>query len=78
MAMSSAQQTAFQTAVGYTPSATATTVAGIIAVAFLLWASWIVLFRMKQWQKGTSDLNDLVWGAVRVAGLLLLVFWFVR
>lgn len=78
MAMTPQQDNAFQNAVGYSPTATATSIAAMVAVAFFLWASWVVLFRMQQWRQGTGDLNDLVWSVVRAAGLLLLVFWFVR
>lgn len=78
MAMSTSQNVAFEAAVGHSPTVTSTSVALMVAVVFFLWAAWIVLFRMKQWQKGTCDLNDLVWSAVRIAGLLLVVFMFIR
>ncbi len=78
MAMSPLQDAAFQSAVGYTPTQTATSIAAMVAVAFFLWAAWVVLFRMQQWRQGTGDLNDLVWSVVRASGLLLLIFWFVR
>lgn len=78
MTMSSSQNTAFEAAVGHSPTVTSTSMALMIAVVFLLWAAWVVLFRMQQWKKGSCDLNDLVWSSVRVAGLLLLIFMFIR
>lgn len=80
MAMTTAQSSAYQAAVGYTPAASATSIAAMIAVALFLWAAWVVLFRMQSWRQGSTsgDLNDLVWSIVRASGLLLLVFWFIR
>jgi integrating conjugative element protein (TIGR03758 family) len=78
MSLAAAQTTAFQAAVGYSPSSTSGIVASFVVVAFFLWASWVVLFRMQQWRQGTGDLNDLAWSVVRAAGLLLLVFWFIN
>jgi len=78
MALSSTQSTVFEATVGHTPADMSGTIALMVGVAFFLWAAWVVLFRMQQWKKGTSDLNDLVWATVRVGGLLLLVFVFIR
>lgn len=77
MSMSSAQSTAFQTASGFTPSATTTLFVGFALTLAYLWAGWAIYSAYKGWATKNLDRNIAAASAIRAVVLCMILTAFV-
>lgn len=63
---------------GAAPDRLLLAIALIMAVAYLLWLSWVVLGQFRAWTDREAPLFDLLWLSIRAAVVVLLVGYFMR
>lgn len=76
--MTLAQNAAFQTGSGVTPSTLLVAIAGIVIVLAFIWVIWVTLGTFRAWQNGQVVLFDVVWSALRASIVLMVLGFYLR
>ena len=77
MSMSAAQQTAFQTAAGFSPASSSTLWLSLVLVLALLWCAWVLGSAYRGWAGGSVRVAAFGGALVRVLLTLLVLMFFI-
>ena len=79
MAMSSAQNAAFNTATnGHSPSDVNTLIAGTVLVLIFIFAAWLVSRTLSSIYRGNAKEIDLLWIGIRASALIAITLYVVN